>query len=73
METKRLLTASDVGNILRLSKRAVFRMKATGRICSPITVGQGAMRWRASDIDLWIKWGCCSTKEFNTKTTGFDY
>ena len=64
---EKLLTAQAVGAKLSLSKRAVFRMRSTGHICPCIKVGQGAIRWRESDIEHWIAWGCCSRKEFEAR------
>ena len=61
---ERLLTAKAVGDILSLSKRQVFRMRSAGLICPPVKVGAGALRFRQSDILLWISLGCCSQKEF---------
>lgn len=62
--TEKLLTAQAVGEKLSLSKRAIFRMRSAGLICSPVKVGTGAIRWRQSDIEHWIALGCCSQKEF---------
>jgi len=64
---ERLLTAAAVAERLSLSKRAVFRMKSAGLICSPVKVGAGAIRWRQSDIEQWIEWGCPSRKEFEAR------
>lgn len=61
-----LLTAQSVGAKLSLSKRAVFRMRSAGLICAPLRVGQGAVRWRQSDIEKWIRMGCPNRKEFET-------
>lgn len=66
-KTERLLTAQTVAEKLSLSKRAVFRMRSAALICAPLKVGQGAIRWRQSDIDEWIEWGCCSRKEFQAR------
>lgn len=63
---EKLLTAQAVGAKLSLSKRAVFRMRSAGLICVPLKVGQGAIRWRQSDIDEWIALGCPSKSEFET-------
>lgn len=68
--TEKLLTAQAVGTRLSLSKRAVFRMRSSGRICPPVKVGLGAIRWRQSDILLWIALGCCSAKEFIARKGG---
>lgn len=59
-----LLTAQAVGVKLSLSKRAVFRMRSAGLICAPLKCGQGAIRWRQSDIEQWIQWGCPSKADF---------
>ena len=64
---EKLLTAKAVGDMLSLSKRAVFRMRSAGLICSPITVGAGAIRWRQSDIEQWIALGCPSKSEFEAR------
>lgn len=50
-----LLTAQAVGAKLSLSKRAVFRMRSAGLIVAPVKVGQGAIRWRLSDVERWIE------------------
>ena len=61
---EKLLAAQAVGDMLSLSRRAIFRMRSAGLICPPVKVGQGAIRWRQSDIEKWISWGCCSREEF---------
>ena len=65
--TENLLTAQAVGAKLSLSKRAVFRMRSAGLICAPLKCGQGAIRWRESDIEKWISMGCCSKSEFEAR------
>ena len=65
--TEKLLTAQAVGAKLSLSKRAVFRMRSAGLICSPVKVGVGAIRWRSSDIEQWISMGCPSKSEFEAR------
>jgi predicted DNA-binding transcriptional regulator AlpA len=67
MEKIELMTAKDVGDALSLSKRQVFRMRASGLICSPVRVGLGAIRWRRGDIEKWISLGCPSRKEFEIR------
>ncbi|MHC4477709.1 MAG: helix-turn-helix transcriptional regulator [Planctomycetota bacterium] len=63
-QTCQLLTAQAVADRLSLSKRAVFRMRSAGLICAPLTVGRGAVRWRLTDIERWIAWGCPTKKDF---------
>lgn len=68
--TEKLLTVEAVAEMLSLSKRAVFRMKSAGLICPSIKVGQGAVRFRQSDIELWIKLGCPNQLEFKARKGG---
>ncbi|MGD0572292.1 MAG: helix-turn-helix domain-containing protein [Sedimentisphaerales bacterium] len=62
--SEKLLTVQAVAEKLSLSKRAVFRMRSAGLICAPLKVGTGAIRWRSSDIELWISMGCPDQKTF---------
>ncbi|MBW8042320.1 MAG: AlpA family phage regulatory protein [Planctomycetes bacterium] len=64
---EKLFTAQAVGEKLSLSKRAIFRMRSAGLICAPVKVGAGAVRWKQSDIEQWIKWDCCSKQEFEAR------
>ena len=65
--TEKLLTAQAVAEKLSLSKRAIFRMRSSGLICAPVKVGAGSIRWRQSDIELWISMNCPSIKEFEAR------
>jgi len=62
--TEKLLTAKAVSEMLSVSKRQIFRLKSSGRICPCVKVGQGAIRWRRSDIEKWISMGCPDRKSF---------
>jgi predicted DNA-binding transcriptional regulator AlpA len=53
-QTGKLLAAKIVGEMLSLSKRQIFRLKSCGKIPPPLRIG-GAVRWRESDIDLFIR------------------
>jgi len=66
-QTCQMLSAQAVAKKLSLSKRAVFRMRSAGLICSPVKVGAGAIRWRQSDIERWIALGCPSKSEFEAR------
>ena len=62
-----MMTAHDVGEVLSLSKRQVFRMRSSGLICAPVRVGLGAVRWRRDDIEKWISMGCPGRQEFEAR------
>ncbi len=64
---EKLLTAVAVSEMLSLSRRQIFRMKSAGLICDPLKCGQGAIRWRQSDIEKWISMGCPSKTEFEAR------
>jgi predicted DNA-binding transcriptional regulator AlpA len=66
-KNEKLLTTQAVAEKLSLSKRAVFRMKSAALICAPLKVGQGAIRWRQSDIEQWIALGCPGKLEFEAR------
>lgn len=61
--TEQLLTADEVGNILGLSKRQVFRLSSSGRIVKPLKI-VGSTRFRRSDIERWISLGCPDRRTF---------
>lgn len=50
---EQLLTAKSLGQMLRLSKRQIFRLNACGKIPAPIRIG-GAVRWSAEEISAWL-------------------
>ena len=62
--TCQLLSAKALAKILATSVRSIWRYRSSGRLPKPVQVGQGAIRWRQSDIEKWISWGCCSRREF---------
>ncbi len=51
-----LLTAKDLGKMMRLSKRQIFRLNTSGRLPAPVRIG-GAVRWSAQEISRWISAG----------------
>ena len=52
----RLLKQSEVCAVVGLSRMAVYklRMDKAGDFPAPVTLGKGALRWRASEIAAWI-------------------
>ena len=67
LEVERLLSAKAVADVLGVSKRQIFRLNSNGgKIPAPVRIG-GSVRWRRSDIEKWIEWGCCSASEFRAR------
>ncbi len=58
-----LLTAKDLGKMLSLSKRQIFRLNSCGKIPTPIRIG-GSVRWSLSVIDKWLGAGAPDRKTF---------
>lgn len=52
-----LVTADELGSMLKISTRTLWRMRSAGKLPQPIRVG-GSIRWRASDIEAWVTAGC---------------
>ena len=68
---EKLLRVEDVAQLLKLSKRQVFRLNSAGLICASIKVGHGAVRWRQTEILQWIGMGCPDRAEWEaTKDAG---
>ncbi len=61
-----LMTAKQLGVLLALSKRQVFRLNSCGKIPKPLKIG-GSFRWRLSDIELWQSMDCPDRKTFETR------
>jgi predicted DNA-binding transcriptional regulator AlpA len=58
--------AKGYGHMLGLSKRQIFRLNAAGKIPAPVKIG-GSVRWRLSDIELWLEMGCPDRKTFEAR------
>lgn len=61
-----LLTVKDVAAALKVSPRQVFKLRACARLPEAVRVAR-SVRWRASDIDLWIQLGCPSRERFEAE------
>lgn len=49
-EPVRLLTADEVGEILGVNRRAVWRLRNEGRLPAPLNLGKKLWRWRESEL-----------------------
>lgn len=63
---EKLISARTLANTLSTSVRTIWRLRSSGRLPKPVGVG-GSIRWRASDIEKWIDWGCCNQSEFKAR------
>ena len=51
----RLLTLRDVRDATQLSRSTIYRYVAAERFPAPIRTGPNTVRWRASELDNWLK------------------
>ena len=61
--TEKLLTAKNLGQMLSLSKRQIFRLNSSGKLPAPIRIG-GSVRWAESTIAAWLNAGAPDRKTF---------
>ena len=61
-----LITVRTVASMLATSVRSVWRHRSAGRLPRSVNVGS-AIRWRMSDIQLWIEWNLPSQMECESR------
>ncbi len=67
-----LINVRTVAKMLATSVRSVWRYRSAGRLPKSVSVGS-SVRWRMSDITLWIKLGLPTQQEFEAiKANGRD-
>ncbi len=65
-----LINVRTLAKMLATSVRSVWRYRSAGRLPKAVRVGS-SVRWRMSDIELWIKLGLPTQREFEaTKASG---
>lgn len=52
-----LINVKQVGKILGVSVRSVWRLLSEGKIVPPVRLN-GAVRWRRGELERWIAEGC---------------
>ena len=51
----RLLRRPQVEEITSISRSSIYRLMQDGEFPRPVKVGSAAVRWRASDITVWLE------------------
>ena len=64
-----LLTAKQLGTLLSLSKRQIFRLNSCGKIPAPIRIG-GSVRWSEITIGEWLEAGAPDRRTWETIKRG---
>ena len=60
----KLLTVREVANRLGVSSRQIWKLTASGRLPAPVRLAR-SVRWRESDISLFIERGCPALEAFD--------
>ena len=53
-----LITAKALAEMLSISVRTVWRLRSAGKLPQPVTVGSSSIRWKWSDVQLFIECDC---------------
>ena len=61
-----LITAKRLAAMLSVSVRSIWRLKSAGKLPKALSVG-GCVRWRRSDIELWLRMNCPDQKTFDAR------
>jgi predicted DNA-binding transcriptional regulator AlpA len=64
-----LISAEKLAQILDISVRTLWRMRAAGKIPPPIRLG-GSVRWRAQEVRAWIEKGCPEQRKSRSGARG---
>ena len=62
----RLLRRREVEELTGLSRASIYRLKRDGRFPAPVRVSDTAVRWKASDITIWIHSRPVATSELGS-------
>lgn len=65
-QSNQLITVKQLAKMLATSVRSVWRYRSSGRLPKPVIVGS-SVRWRMSDIQLWIEWDLPTQTEFEAR------
>ena len=61
-----LLSARQLAAELAISLATIYNLRSSGRLPLPLRIA-GSVRWRRSDIELWIECGCPSRERFEAR------
>ena len=62
----RLMRRREVEKITGISRSSIYRLMQEGEFPRPVRVGSAAVRWRQSDITVWLESRPVATGEFGS-------
>ncbi len=66
---ERFLTVIEVGELLSVSARTVWRLRDSGQLPQPVHVSRHLLRWRLSDIVAYMRSGTAGRATTSAVTT----
>lgn len=61
-----MVTANQLGDMLGVSQRHIWRMKALGKLPMAVQIGR-CVRWYLKDIERWLELSCPDMLSFASK------
>ena len=68
----RLLRRREVEELTGLSRASIYRLMRSGRFPLPVRVSATAVRWKASDITVWIQSRPVATSELGSSPAAWE-
>ncbi|AQT70097.1 putative transcriptional regulator [Anaerohalosphaera lusitana] len=68
MNLQKLINAKQLGELLSLSRRQVFRLNSSGKIPAPLRIG-GSVRWNSEEVHAWIDNGAPARQQWEAMRT----
>ena len=69
----RLLRRREVEELTGLSRASIYRLMRDGRFPLPVKVSATAVRWKASDITVWIQSRPIATSEIGSTNPSWEF
>lgn len=67
-----MISAADACKTIGVSRSTWDRYASGGKVPKPITLSPGCIRWRVSDLELWVDMNCPDQKEFEARAPSHD-
>jgi excisionase family DNA binding protein len=60
-----LISAGQLAGMLNVTRRALWRLRSSGRLPRPVTLGR-SVRWNRDEIRGWVEQGCPDPRRSNS-------
>ena len=66
-QTCKLISAKELSKVLSTSVRTIWRWRSAQRLPEPVAISKGTIRWKLSEIHLFIEECDCCIDRFNAR------